>query len=145
MQQHVEKMEFEKAGFIRKKIEHLQNYQTRSKVVNGHVGNVDVFAILKDCDCAYVYYLMVNNGTIVLTKTITLEQKLDETPQEVLLFSIAQLRSTFNSEAKEIIVPFEIIYPEQEIIVTVPKAGDKKKLLDPVSYTHLTLPTNREV
>jgi len=130
MQQHVEKMEFEKAGFIRKKIEHLQNYQSRSKVVNGHVGNVDVFSILKDGDCAYVNYLMVNNGTIVLTKTITLEQKLDETPQEVLLFSIAQLRSTFNSEAKEIIVPFEIIYPEQEIIVTVPKAGDKKKLLD---------------
>jgi excinuclease ABC subunit C len=46
------------------------------------------------------------------------------------LFSIAQLRNTFNSEAKEIIVPFEIIYPEQDIIVTVPKAGDKKKLLD---------------
>lgn len=130
MQQHVEKMEFEKAEFIRKKIEHLQNYQARSKVVNEHVGNVDVFSILKDGDCAYVNYLMVSNGTIVLTKTITLEQKLDETPEEVLLFSIAQLRSTFNSESKEIIVPFEITYPEQDIIVTVPKAGDKKKLLD---------------
>ena len=130
MQQHVEKMEFEKAEFIRKKIEHLQNYQSRSRVVNEHVGNVDVFSILKDGDCAYVNYLMVSNGTIVLTKTITLEQKLDETPEEVLLFSIAQLRSTFNSEAKEIIIPFETIYPEQDILVTVPKAGDKKKLLD---------------
>ncbi|MEO6584173.1 MAG: excinuclease ABC subunit UvrC [Ferruginibacter sp.] len=130
MQQHVEKMEFEKAAFIQKKIEHLQNYRSRSQVINEHVGNVDVFSILKDGDCAYVNYLMVSNGTIVITKTITLEQKLDETPEEVLLFSIAQLRSTFNSEAKEIIVPFEIIYPEQEVIVTLPKAGDKKKLLD---------------
>lgn len=130
MQQHVDRMEFEKAEFIRKKIDHLQNYQSRSRVVNEHVGNVDVFSILKDGDCAYVNYLMVSNGTIVLTKTITLEQKLDETPEEVLLFSIAQLRSTFNSEAKEIIVPFEITYPEQEIIALVPKAGDKKKLLD---------------
>ncbi|MEJ7820813.1 MAG: excinuclease ABC subunit UvrC [Chitinophagaceae bacterium] len=130
MNQHVEKMEFEKAGFIQKKIEHLQNYQSRSKVMHEHVGNVDVFSILKDGDCAYVNYLMVSNGTIVITKTITLEQKLDETPEEVLLFSIAQLRSTFNSDAKEIIVPFEIIYPQQDIIVTLPKAGDKKKLLD---------------
>ena len=130
MNQHVEKMEFEKAGFIQKKIEHLQNYQSRSKVIHEHVGNVDVFSILKDGDCAYVNYLMVSNGTIVITKTITLEQKLDETPEEVLLFSIAQLRSTFNSDAKEIIVPFEIIYPQQDIIVTLPKAGDKKKLLD---------------
>ncbi len=130
MQQHAEKMEFEKAGLIRKKIEHLQNYQSRSRVVNEHIGNIDVFSILKEGDCAYVNYLMVSNGTIVLTKTITLEQKLDETHEEVLLFSIAQLRSTFNSESKEIIVPFEIIYPEQDILVTVPKAGDKKKLLD---------------
>ena len=130
MQQQVEKMEFEKAEFIRKKIEHLQNYQSRSQVVNSQVGNLDVFSILKEGDNAYVNYLMVSNGTIVITKTITLEQKLDETPEEVLLFSIAQLRSTFNSEAKEIIVPFEIIYPEQDIIVTIPKAGDKKKLLD---------------
>ena len=130
MQQKVERMEFEKAEFIRKKIEHLQNYQSRSRVVNEHVGNIDVFSILKEGDHAYVNYLMVSNGTIVITKTITLEQKLDETPEEVLLFSIAQLRSTFNSEAKEIIVPFEIIYPEQDIMVTIPKAGDKKKLLD---------------
>jgi excinuclease ABC subunit C len=130
MQQHVEKLEFEKASFIQKKIEHLQNYQSRSKVVSGHIGNVDVFSILKEGDIAYVNYLMVTNGTIVITKTIILEQKLEETPEEVLVFSIAQLRSTFNSEAKEIIVPFEIIYPEQDILVTLPRAGDKKKLLE---------------
>ena len=130
MQQQVQKMEFEKAELLRKKIDHLQNYQSRSQVVNGQVGNVDVFSILKEGDTAYVNYLVVSNGTIIITKTITLEQKLDESPEEVLLFSIAQLRSTFNSEAKEIIVPFEIIYPEQDIMVTVPKTGDKKKLLD---------------
>ena len=83
MQQYVETMEFEKAEFIRKKIDHLQHYQSRSKVVNENLGNVDVFSILKEGDNAYVNYLMVSNGTIVLTKTITLEQKLDETPEEV--------------------------------------------------------------
>lgn len=130
MENYAGEMQFEKAELLRKKIEHLQNYNARSKVVNEHVGNVDVFSILKDEDIAYVNYLMVSEGTIVLTKTIVLEQKLDETPKEVLLFAIAQLRSTFNSESTQIIVPFEIDYPAADPIIIVPKAGDKKKLLE---------------
>jgi excinuclease ABC subunit C len=125
-----ENMEFEKAELIRKKLEHLQSYKARSKVVNEHVGNVDVFSILKDGDIAYVNYLMVNEGTIVLTKTIVLEQMLEETEQEVLAFAIGNLRTTFISEAKELIVPFEIDYPEEGTSITIPKAGDKKKLLE---------------
>jgi excinuclease ABC subunit C len=130
MQQCAEQLNFERAESIRKKVEHLQQYKAKSQVVNERINNVDVFSILKDGDIAYVNYLTVDNGTIVQTKTITLEQKLDETEDDVLLFAIAQLRSTFNSEAKEIIVPLNITYPEPDIIVTVPKGGDKKKLLD---------------
>jgi len=130
MQQYAEQMNFERAEAIRKKIEHLQQYKAKSQVVNERINNVDVFSILKEGDIAYVNYLTVNSGTIVQTKTITLEQKLDETKDEVLLFAIAQLRSTFDSGAKEIIVPSNIIYPEPDIIITVPRSGDKKKLLD---------------
>jgi len=130
MQQHATQLNFEKAEAIRKKLKHLQNYKAKSQVVNEHINNVDVFSILKDGDIAYVNYLVVNNGTIVQTKTIVLEQKLEETVEEVLVFAIAQLRSTFNSEAKEIIVPLDINFPEENIIVTVPKSGDKKKLLE---------------
>lgn len=130
MQQYSEQLNFEKAETTRKKIEHLQQYKAKSQVVNEHINSVDVFSILKDGDIAYVNYLTISNGTIVQTKTITLEQKLDEAEEEVLLFAIAQLRSTFNSESKEIIVPLNIVYPEPDIIVTVPKSGDKKKLLD---------------
>ncbi|MEP6616294.1 MAG: excinuclease ABC subunit UvrC [Ginsengibacter sp.] len=130
MQQYAENLDFEKADISRKKIEHLLRYKAKSQVVNEHMSNVDVFSILKDGDVAYVNYLMVNNGTIVVTKTIILEQKLDETEAEVLLFAIAQLRSTFNSDAGEIIIPFDIEYPEMNIVTTVPKWGDKKKLLE---------------
>jgi excinuclease ABC subunit C len=108
MQRYSEQMNFEKAEITRKKIDHLLRYKAKSQVVNEHIQNVDVFSILKDGDVAYVNYLMVNNGTIVLTKTITLEKKLDESEEEVMLFAIAQLRSTFNSDAHEIIVPFNI-------------------------------------
>jgi excinuclease ABC subunit C len=99
-------------------------------VVSRHLGNADVFSILRDGDAAYVTYLMMQNGTIVQTHTSQWETHLDEPIEEVLSFAVAQLRTTFNSLSPEIIVPFEIEYAEPQIVVTVPKAGDKKKLLD---------------
>ncbi len=127
---HAEKMEFEKAAFYQNKIEQLQNYQAKSTVVNTKTGTVDVYSILEEGDTAYVNYLAVDNGTIIQTKTITLEKKLEESREEVLAFAVAQLRQTFNSEAKEIIVPFQIEYPEGDVTIVVPKSGDKKKLLE---------------
>ena len=94
------------------------------------MGTVDVFSILEDGNIAYVNYLAINAGTIVQTKTIMLEKKLEETAAEVLAFAIAQIRDSFGSTTNEIIVPFTIDFPQQDIIITVPKAGDKKKLLD---------------
>ena len=125
-----EKMEFEKAEAIRKKIDFLKNYQSRSVVANPRLSEMDIFSIVKYEEKAYINYLMVQNGTIVQTKTILTENFLDETEEEILAFAVAQLRSTFNSQAKEIILPFAITYPENEVVVTVPKGGDKKKLLD---------------
>jgi excinuclease ABC subunit C len=125
-----EKMEFEKALIYQKRIEHLQNYQSKSTVVDTNIGTVDVFAILEDGNIAYINYLAVSNGTIVQTKTIILEKKLEETAAEVLAFGIAQLRNSFLSTAKQIIVPMAIEYAEAEVSLTVPKGGDRKKLLD---------------
>ena len=73
---------------------------------------------------------MLRNGTIVQTQTNKVETHLDETREEILSFSIAQLRSTFNSDCQEIVIPFPIEYPRNEIIITIPKGGDKKKLLE---------------
>jgi excinuclease ABC subunit C len=130
MSNHIHQLEFEKAEIIKKKLDHLQNYKAKSTIVNERTGTVDVFSILEEGDIAYVNYLAVNNGSIVLTKTITLKKKLDEPAAEVLSFAIAQLRETFNSEAKEIILPFSIEYHENDITQSIPQAGDKKKLLD---------------
>ena len=123
-------LEFEKADVLRKKISFLENYQSRSIVVNTSLCDVDVFSIQKNSETAYINYLMVQNGAIIQTKTIEVETHLDETLEETLEFSIGQLRTIFDSDAKEIIIPFSINYPEPEVNATVPKAGDKKKLLD---------------
>jgi excinuclease ABC subunit C len=123
-------MKFEKAELVKKKIDHLENYQAKSIVVSRSIGTVDVFSILKDDDTAFVNYLIVENGAIVQTHTVQFETHLEETETEVLTFAIAQLRDTFNSGAKEIIISFEIEYADAAVIITIPKAGDKKRLLD---------------
>ena len=123
-------MQFEKAEILRKKIEHLENYKARSVIVNKHIEQADVFSIFRDQDTAFVNYLMVENGTIVQTHTTEAETHLEETNEEILVFTIAQLRDTFNSQAPEIIVPFPIEFPQEGIVITVPKGGDKKKLLE---------------
>ena len=130
MQRHAEDLRFEKAELVRKKIDHLENYRAKSVIVGKHLNNLDVFSILKDGDTAYVNYLMIQNGAIVQTHTAPLETHLEETKEEVLAFAIAQLRDIFNSNATEVIVPFELEYPETGVVVTVPKSGEKKKLAD---------------
>ena len=122
-------MQFEKAELMKKKVEHLENYKARSVIVSSHLNNVDVFSILKEHETAYVNYLMVQNGTIVQTHTVELDAKLEESDEEVLTFAVTNLRETFNSLASEVVVPFDIDLP-QDMIVTVPKGGDKRKLLD---------------
>ncbi|MDZ4793556.1 MAG: excinuclease ABC subunit UvrC [Bacteroidota bacterium] len=130
MKGHVAALAFEKAELVRKRIEFLVNYQSRSVVANSRAGDMDVFAILKEKEVAYVNYLMIRNGAIIQTQTNKVEAQLDESLEEILSFSVAQLRTTFLSDAKEIIVPLPIEYPQDEVTVTVPKGGDRKKLLD---------------
>ena len=130
MKIHSETLEFEKAEQTRKKISYLENYQSRSIVVSPSLHTIDVFSISQSGATAYVNFLMVQNGSIIHTKTIKVEAKLDETREEILAFTIAQMRTTFNSEAKEIVVPFELNYDEPGVNIIIPKGGDKKKLLD---------------
>lgn len=127
---HSSNLQFEKAEITRKKIDHLENFQSKSVVVSRHLTNLDVFSALKEGDIAYVNYLMVQNGSIVQTHTVQVQTKLEENVEEVLPLAIIQLRETFNSVAPEIIVPFQIDFNVEGIVITVPKAGDKKKLLE---------------
>ena len=127
---HIEQLEFEKAAFYQNKIDNLQKYKSRNTVINTNIESADVFSILEEGSIAYVNYLNVSNGTIIQTKTTTLIKKLEETKEEVLAFAIARMRQTFQTDAREIIVPFPIEYQEDGVIITVPKAGDRKKLID---------------
>jgi excinuclease ABC subunit C len=130
MAEYAANLEFEKAHYLKEKIELLQKYQSKSTVVNASISNVDVFSIITDEDTAYVNFLKVISGSIVQAHTVELRKRLDETPAQMLTFAIADLRERLKSNSNEIIVPIalEIKFPDTKI--TIPQKGDKKKLLD---------------
>lgn len=123
-------MKFERAEIYRQKIEGLKNYQSSSTVANPKLGNLDVATILLDEKNAFVNYMMVSEGSIIYSKTVQIEMKVDELEADVLSLALDRMRETFSSISKEVLVPFPVDVADKELKVTIPKAGDKKKLLD---------------
>lgn len=130
LQEHIEKMEFEKAQQVKEKIDLLEKFQSKSTVVNPSISNVEVFSIITDDKAGYVNFLKVMNGSIMQGHTIELKKKLDESEQELLTLAIAELRERFNSDSKEVIVPFEIETEFPNVTFLIPQRGDKKQLLE---------------
>ena len=125
-----EEMKFEQAHVLKEKLALFEDYQGKSTVVNPNIHDVDVFAIADDEKEAFVNYLKVVNGAIIHTYMLTLTKNLDEDREVILALAIQNMRERFNSITKELIVPFEVVLPENDLIITVPKIGDKKKLLE---------------
>jgi len=126
----VANLDFELAHRLKSKYDVLENYQSKSTVVNSSITDVDVFSIASEEKYAFVNFLKVMNGTITQTQTIELKKKLDESDEELLSFAISEFRQRYNSHSKEIIVPFDLELDDPTIRFTVPKLGEKKKLLD---------------
>lgn len=129
MNEQASALAFEKAALTKKKIEELEQYQTKSVVYIKQQHAMDVFSIAHFEDQAYVNYLMVQDGRIVQTHMLPLSIPLEESKETVLAFAIHYFRSNLGSTANEIIVPFE---PEDiipSIKYTIPKVGEKEQLL----------------
>ncbi|MDQ8052994.1 MAG: excinuclease ABC subunit UvrC [Pedobacter sp.] len=125
-----EELNFELAHAYQRKLGILEKYQSKSTVVNSAITNIDVVSIASDERYAFVNYLKVMNGTIIQTQTIEIKKRLDESDEELLSIAIAEFRTKFNSTSKEIIVPFSISLSDENLKLTVPKLGEKKKLLE---------------
>jgi excinuclease ABC subunit C len=122
-------MKFEAAQKIKEKIEVLENYQSRSTILNPKISNIDVFSIVSDESMAYVNFLQIAHGAIIRSHTMEIKKKLDETDEELLELAVVELRERFHLTSKEIILPFELDFGDK-IKVTVPQLGDKKQILE---------------
>ena len=129
MKAHADEMEFEEAQRIKNKIDILENYQSRSTVVNPRINNVDVFSIVSDEGYGYVNFLQISHGAIIRSHTIEMKKKLEESDKELLELGIIEIRQRFNSNSTEIYVPFKVDVGEAVKIV-VPQLGDKRKIID---------------
>ncbi|WP_286814799.1 MULTISPECIES: excinuclease ABC subunit UvrC [unclassified Maribacter] len=124
-----EEMKFEEAQKIKDKIDVLENYQSKSTIVNPKISNVDVFSIVSDNAYAYINFLQLSNGSIIRSHTMEIKKKLEEQDEDLLELAIVEIRERFKSESKELYVPFKIAV-SPGLKVTIPKLGDKKRILD---------------
>lgn len=130
MNKLAEELKFEQAQQIKEKIEILQNYQLKSTVVNKSIHNVDVFSIVSDSEYCYVNYLKILNGAIINSYTIEIKKCLDETDKEIIQIVIPEIRNIFNSDSKEIYLPFDIDYQLDNAKIIVPLIGEKKSIVE---------------
>ena len=129
MEKHSKKLEFEEANKIKDKLESLENYQAKSTVVNSKISNVDVFSVFSDESYGYVNFFQVAFGAIIRSHTIEIKKKLEESDKELLSIAIVSLRQRFDSQSKEVYLPFKVELGKN-IKVTIPLLGDKKKLVE---------------
>ncbi len=130
MAEYAADMQFEKAEEFRQKIEILTGYENKSTIVNPKLTDIDVYGYTENETAAFMNYLKIVNGTVVKTRAMEVKRVLDETREELLLRAIIEHSMEETEPAHEIIVPFEIDFPFEQITLTVPQAGDKKRLLD---------------
>ena len=132
MLKNAELLKFEAAQDYKEKLILLQDFVTKSEVVSHTIDDVDVFSIIDDDNRknAYINYIHVRQGMINQSFTYEYKRKLEESDEELLLMAITDIRSRFNSQAKEIIVPFEMSWYIKEASFTIPQKGDKRHLLD---------------
>jgi excinuclease ABC subunit C len=129
MNAYAQAMEFEKAQWIKEKIEDLKNFQAKSTVVNPKISHVDVFSIFSDESYGYINYLQVSYGAIVRSHTLEIKKKLDESDATLLQLGIIEIRQLFSSTSKTVFLNEKVSLGD-ELKVFVPQQGDKKKLVD---------------
>jgi len=125
-----EKWEFEKAQSIKEKVEILDSYRGNSVVVNPEISYCDVFAIERSSSNAFVNFMRIVEGAIVQSYTLEIQSKIENSKEELLVLSMAEIEKRFGPLSKEVIIPFQIELSNERTFFTVPQRGDKLKLLE---------------
>ena len=126
-------LQFERANFYKEKIKVLERFQSKSLVVNRVISNVDVISIVSNDEYAYLNYMLVKEGAIIFSKTLEIKKKLGESNNDLLAYALLSLREQSNSTNKEVYSNDSITLLPEGIKNTLPKIGDKKKLVS-LSY-----------
>lgn len=130
MMKFASEMEFEKAQRVKEKIELLEKYRSKSTIVNPRISNVDVCSIIDGEEMAWINYLRVVQGAVIQSHSVEIKKKLEETPQDLLMLALLDIRQRFGSESPEVVLPFDPGFALEGVSYLIPKRGDKKQLLE---------------
>ena len=130
MQLLASELRFEEAQKVKEKLNLIEDFRSKTVVVNVAVRQTDVYGYIDDEANAYISILRVNNGSIVQGQTIEYKKRLNESKEELLAFGILELSERLNSTSKNIIVPFLPEKFDENLQFHIPQRGDQKKLLD---------------
>ena len=144
MMKQAETYAFEAAQETKLRIDLLEKYEGKSLIVNPLISDAEVYGFYDAQTTAFVNFFKVKHGTIIQGQTIELQKRLDESKEELLTFAITEIRQRYESNSKEIIVPFEIDFQFPGVEMNVPKIGDKKKLVELSQKNARTLALERE-
>lgn len=126
-----DELRFEEADVVKRRIRRLEEYQSRSTIVNTSVHDVDVFGILSDEKYAYINMMRIKNGSIIYSFSNEVRKQLDESDEEILSTIVPALHEQTESTAREVVLPLHVEeLPEEYLKQTVPTRGDKLLLLE---------------
>ncbi len=130
MKEAAEALEFERAAQYKHKVELLEKFHSKSLVVNPKLTNIDVVTITSTETEAFVNYLKIKEGSIILSKNLEVKKKLDEANEDILSLVVEELRTTYRSNNPEVFTNVPLSVKSSEFENIVPQIGDKKKLID---------------
>ena len=130
MMTYAENLEFENAQMVKERIDLLENYQHKHTVVNPSIDDVDVFGMTSDETAAYINYFKIQNGNIIQSFTTEIKKILEETDEDILEEAMIEIRQKFDSDSKEILIPFHLSLEIPNVKLIVPKVGDKKRIVE---------------
>lgn len=123
-------LEFENAQMVKERLDLLEDYQAKHTVVNPSINDVDVFGMTSDETAAYVNYFKIQNGNIIQSYTTEIKKIIEETDEEILEEALIEIRRKFDSDSREILLPFHLNFEIPGVKLIVPKVGDKKRIVE---------------
>ena len=130
MMKYAENLQFENAQTIKERLDILENYQVKHTVVNPNIDDVDVFGMTSDETAAYVNYFKIRNGNIIQSFTTEIKKIIEESDEDILEEALIEIRQKFESNSKEVLIPFHLTLEIPNVKLIVPKVGDKKRIVE---------------
>ncbi|MDR6158807.1 MULTISPECIES: excinuclease ABC subunit UvrC [Chryseobacterium] len=130
MMKYATNLQFENAQIIKERLDALEDYQAKNTVVNPSIDDVDVFGMTSDETAAYVNFFKIRNGNIIQSFTTEIKKILEETDEEIMEQALVEIRQKFDSDSKEVLLPFHLGIEIPNVKLIVPKVGDKKRIVE---------------